>query len=111
VFTGSWSAPGLDTSWTGSWRAVGQRGTAVWDGNATIKVEAARGQRAEAAAVEPDPVSGRFQGLVWALEEFVIALRTGRPPQGECHDNALSLAMVTSALESAVRRERVAVLV
>jgi hypothetical protein len=34
------------------------------------------------------------------LEEFVAALRTGATPQGECHDNLLSLAMCHAAVES-----------
>lgn len=37
------------------------------------------------------------------------ALDTGSTPMGECHDNIKSLAMVFAALESAARRERVAI--
>ncbi|MEU4697501.1 Gfo/Idh/MocA family protein [Nonomuraea dietziae] len=104
VFSGSWSAPGLQTSWTGSWRAIGARGTAVWDGGSAIGAEGVT-----PVELEPDPhqARDRFPGLAWALEEFVGALRTGRPPQGEGHDNLASLAMVTSALESALRGERI----
>lgn len=104
VFSGSWSAPGLQTSWTGSWRAIGARGTAVWDGDATIRAEGVRPVELEK---DVHAGSGRFQGLAWALREFVDALRTGRPPQGEGRDNLASLAMVTSALESAIRGERI----
>ena len=31
-FDGDWSAQGFQTSWTGSWRAIGEHGSAVWDG-------------------------------------------------------------------------------
>lgn len=74
-------------------------------------MEATEGERVGSVAVGPDAVDGqdRFSGLGDALEEFTSGLRTGRPPQGECRDNLRSLAMVTSALESAARGERVAV--
>jgi predicted dehydrogenase len=83
-FTGNWAAPGNETSWTGAWRVVGERGTATWDG--------------EDAVARPRE---RFLGLQGALADFVDALRTGRAPHGECHDNLLSLAMCHAAVESA----------
>ncbi|MEU6728780.1 Gfo/Idh/MocA family oxidoreductase [Nonomuraea wenchangensis] len=104
TFTGSWSAPGLPTSWTGSWRATGPRGTALWDGDGDPVAEPAKGEVVRAHKREDDPYPERrrrFGGLAEGLEEFVTGLRTGRAPQGECHDNIRSLAMVTAALESA----------
>ena len=83
-FTGNWAAPSNDTSWTGAWRVVGERGTAIWDGE----------------EAEPGPRE-RFLGLAGALADFVDALRTGAVPPGECHDNLLSLAMCHAAVESA----------
>ncbi|MCG5218717.1 Gfo/Idh/MocA family protein [Streptosporangium sp. KLBMP 9127] len=111
TFTGSWSAPGFPTSWTGRWQATGTRGAARWDGDATVSVDPAKGETLETYEVGPDPFPGRtrFQGLAEQLEEFVTGLRTGRPPQGECHDNLRSLAMVTAALDSARAGTRVAV--
>jgi predicted dehydrogenase len=79
----NWSAEGFETSWTGSWRAVGEHGTAIWDGETT------------------DPFPDRFLGLETALAEFVAGLRNGTTPQRECHDNVLSLAMCHAAAESA----------
>jgi len=35
-----------------------------------------------------------------ALREFVSALRSGRHPSGEVHENVMSLAMVEAAVES-----------
>jgi predicted dehydrogenase len=83
-FTGNWAAPGDETSWTGAWRAVGEHGTADWDGE----------------EVDPGPPD-RFRGLEGALRDFVDALRTGSVPLGECHDNLRSLAMCHAAVESA----------
>jgi hypothetical protein len=49
-----------------------------------------------------DPVDEiRFLGLEGALADFVGALRTGREPAGECHDNLLSLSMCHAAVASA----------
>jgi predicted dehydrogenase len=84
AFTGNWAAPANETSWTGAWHVVGEHGTATWDGE-------------EADPGPPD----RFLGLAGALAEFVDALRTGRTPSGECHDNLRSLAMCHAAVESA----------
>jgi predicted dehydrogenase len=111
TFTGSWSAPGLATSWTGSWRAAGSYGTARWDGHGRPTVEAAKGHKVRRHPPEPDRYAGRarFSGLAEGLEEFVTGLRTGQPPQGECHDNIRSLAMVTAALESVRTGARVPV--
>jgi predicted dehydrogenase len=94
VYTGSWCSPGHQTSWQGTWRASGARGTAGWDGYAP--------------AGEPvsTPVGDEVAG---ALAEFVTALRTGATPMGEIHDNLLSLAMVEAAVESSATGGRVAV--
>jgi predicted dehydrogenase len=103
AFTGNWAAEGFRTSWTGAWRAVGERGSATWagdgaapqvEGDGVVAVPPARGR-----------IRGpeRFPGLEDALADFVAALRTGRTPAGECHDNLRSLAMCHAAVESATR--------
>jgi predicted dehydrogenase len=102
-FNGSWCADGFQTSWTGRWRAVGERGSATWDGQRAPRVQPGPG-------VDLDPVPpvravrprrGRFAGLEAALAEFVASLRSGRPPQSEGRDNLRSLAMCHTAVESA----------
>jgi predicted dehydrogenase len=101
-FTGNWAADGFQTSWTGSWRAVGELGSATWDGKGAPRVEAGPGASVTAAVPVLVPLGdGRFQGLEHALADFVAALRTGRTPAGECHDNVRSLAMCHAAVESA----------
>ena len=83
-FVGNWAAPRDETSWTGWWRAIGEGGIAIWDGEETT---------------DRDPE--RFHGIEGALADFVAALRTGSTPHGECHDNLRSLAMCHAAVESA----------
>jgi len=110
VLNASWCADGFETSWTGSWRTVGANGTAAWDGEGAPAVEPAPGVVLEPTVPAADPVpEGRFHGLSGALAEFVTALRTGATPQGECHDNLLSLAMCHAAVESAATGTRVPV--
>jgi len=84
TFVGNWAAPTDETSWTGRWQAMGEEGIATWDGE-------------ETGPLDPE----RFVGLEAVLADFVDALRTGRVPSGDCHDNVLSLAMCHAAVESA----------
>ena len=83
AFNGSWCADGFQTSWTGRWRAVGEHGSATWDGEGTPRVEPGPGvhSRAVAPVRQSRPPRHRFEGLAGALAEFVAALRTGRAPQ------------------------------
>jgi predicted dehydrogenase len=103
AFNGSWCADGFQTSWTGRWRAVGERGSATWDGQRAPRVQPGPG--VELAPVPPvrevRPARGRFEGLEAALAEFVTALRGGRAPQSEGRENLRSLAMCHAAVESA----------
>ncbi|MEV6410366.1 Gfo/Idh/MocA family oxidoreductase [Kribbella sp. NPDC051718] len=94
VFTGSWCAPGLETSWNGRWRASSANGTAIWDGDSAPVAEDASGT---AMPVEigtgPEEIGG-------SLAEFVDALRTSSTPQTEVHSNVVSVAMVEAAVRS-----------
>jgi hypothetical protein len=103
AFSGNWAADGFETSWTGSWRAVGEHGTAVWEGDGALpRVEPGPGAAVAASVPILIPESEiRFKGLAASLAEFVSALRTGTTPQGEAHDNIQSLAMCHAAVASA----------
>jgi predicted dehydrogenase len=114
TYNGSWCAQGLNTSWQCAWRAFGPRGAARWDGDhdpVAAKVIGTEGfiPATEEIAVKSDEnVAG---GIAGSLREFLDALRTGRKPQGECHDNVKSLGMVFAAIESARTGRRVEILV
>ena len=94
VYTGSWCAAGLETSWNGTWRVNGAGGSAVWDGDGLPVTELVSGTSV------PDPVSHEEE-IAGALVEFVASLRSGNVPSGEVHSNILSLAMVEAAVQSA----------
>ena len=103
AFSGSWVAPGLETSWNGRWRISGERGTATWDGDGEPVAELADGTPLPAEVLdEPEQIAG-------SLAEFVRALRDGSVPSGEVHANVLSLAMVEAATRSADLGRRVTI--
>jgi predicted dehydrogenase len=109
-YRGSWCAEGLHTSWEGDWRAVGPNGSAVWAGNeqpkgAVVTETGGFHSKCDTFEAPSEPVA---DGIAGSLEEFLNSLRTGEKPNGECHDNIQSLAMVFAAIESAKRGERVA---
>ena len=109
AYRGSWCADGLPTSWDADWRAVGPKGSAVWEKNGTPFAELVTGDEGFMRPVErieepPTPVDAGIKG---SLREFLHALQTGETPQGECHDNLKSLSMVFAAVESARTGERV----
>lgn len=102
VYSGSWCSAGLETSWNGSWRVSGARGTALWDGD-----NPPRGTAEAGTELTPDPSSSEPLGIAGSLVEFIAALRTGDRPQGEIHDNVFSLAMVEAAVRSARTGRRI----
>ncbi len=109
TYRGSWCAEGLHSSWEGNWRAVGDKGTAIWDGSDKIVGEVLESANGFHSTMRP--IETHSQTIKWGIEgsllEFLDALRTGKTPQGECHDNIKSLAMVFGALESNKRKQRV----
>lgn len=109
TYRGSWCAEGLPTSWEGDWRAVGEGGTAIWAGDKTPFADVVTGKEGFQRTCErvEAHVPGIASGIVGSLAEFLAALKTGGKPNGECHDNIWSLAMVFAAIESAKRGEKV----
>jgi predicted dehydrogenase len=111
TYRGSWCSDGGHTSWEGEWRAVGPKGTALWNGTAApvAHIVRERGEfHSKTEAVEAT-VSAGHEGIAASLGDFLRALDSGQLPMGECHDNIKSLAMVFGALESARKRQRVAI--
>lgn len=108
-YQGSWCAAGHETSWDGSWRAVGARGSALWDGTTDPVAELVPGDDGSTRTVRAGPASIPGAGIAGSLADFVDALRNAKTPMGECHDNIKSLAMVSAALESSRTGRRVRV--
>jgi predicted dehydrogenase len=112
VYNGSWCSDGLETSWNGLWRASGELGTSIWDGDNAPTTELAApnvpGSHQPSVGGSGSASQPR-EGIAGSLADFVEALRTGVTPETEIHSNLQSLAMVEAAVASADRRERVAV--
>jgi predicted dehydrogenase len=110
TYSGSWCAQGLNTSWQSEWRAFGPRGAATWDGEHDPVAARVTGNEGFFHATEKVTVpaaSGVAGGIAGSRGEFMESLRTGKTPQGECHDNIKSLAMVFAAMESSATDRRV----
>lgn len=109
TYRGSWCAEGMNTSWECEWRALGALGAALWDGHSRIEadvVEETGGFHSKCRRVTGE-VGSSPGGIAGSLREFLNALDTGATPQGECHDNILSLAMVFGVITSAREGRRV----
>jgi predicted dehydrogenase len=110
TYRGSWCAQGLPTSWESQWRAHGPGGGATWDGQSPpiagiVRSKAGLVRDSQTLTAQVAPLE--FGGIAGSLREFLKSLRTGKKPQGECHDNIKSLAMVFAAIESAKLGKRV----
>lgn len=108
TYRGCWCAEGLSTTWECSWRLVGTRGSAQWDGGDGFRAERVRDgapaafrRETESVDLPPEHADDRRDGHLGLLREFVECVRTGRRPETDCRDNLRSLAMVFAAIESA----------
>lgn len=108
TYRGSWCSEGLNTSWEAEWRAIGQRGSAFWDGDQQFLAQGVRpdgepGFRAQLEDLEipPAPAGAKDGGHLGLIREFVECVRTGGTPETVCTDNIKSLAMVFGAIASA----------
>jgi predicted dehydrogenase len=106
TYRGSWCAEGLNTSWEGDWRIIGEKGSATWDGGSGFRAQVVTDtgefrSRLEDVELPPDQFEDQNRGHGGLIREFVQCVRTGATPQTVCTDNIKSLAMVFGAIESA----------
>jgi predicted dehydrogenase len=94
-YFGSWVAPGLETSWNGTWHAGTAGGTVEWDGESTVRVQAG-----DEPVETIDVVPAQNESIDGSLAEFLRAVATGSIPSGEIHENVFTLAMVEAAVRS-----------
>lgn len=111
TYRGSWCSEGMNTSWECDWRAIGSKGTCLWDGRETIKGQAAssnegfsRTQKDFTIPIEKKLVHTGHAGVI---REFMDCVKNGGTPQTICHDNIKSLAMVHAAVKSAETGKKV----
>lgn len=115
-YRGSWCAQGLPTNWNSAWRFIGDRGTLLWDGGETIRVERAAAwdgkgfhRPVEAVDIPLVPDEPSRNGHAGMIGEFLDALDAGAAPSTVVADNIHSFAMVEHAIRSAETGQRVAI--
>ncbi|NLL84728.1 MAG: Gfo/Idh/MocA family oxidoreductase [Lentisphaerae bacterium] len=109
TYTGSWCAEGMHTSWQGDWRFIGVKGTITYERDQHPTGEIVTGDSGfhrPTAPITVEPVEVAM-GQHGAIREFLAAINGGPLPQGDCHDNIKSLAMVFAAIESSRHNCRV----
>ncbi len=112
TYRGSWCAEGLPTSWEGEWRAIGTRGSVLWDGGESFRgqVVAETGDflsKYTDVDLPPHDAGVKTDGHAGLIRDFVECVRTGTVPETVGTDNIKSLAMVMGAVESAETGKRV----
>ncbi len=112
TYRGSWCAEGMHTSWHGNWRIIGTKGTITYEndqaprGQIVVSEEGFNRPLGDVTLAAAPELAGGQHG---ALQEFLSAIDGGPTPQGECHDNIKSMAMVDYAVQSAESGQRVEV--
>jgi predicted dehydrogenase len=113
TYRGSWCAPGCRTGWNAEWRAIGERGTALWDGGDVLRAEVVDGPPNDPdspiSPVEPPSAASDVEDVAAVIANFVACIEQGVAPETVCSDNIKSLAMVHAAVESARTGARVQV--
>ncbi len=97
-YRGSWVASGQETTWFSTWRIIGTRGTAAWDGDGEPVVEVVEDGRARPVRL-PDS-AGDPNDHPAAIPAMLAAYAAGLPGETVAGDNIRSLAMVHAALEA-----------
>ncbi len=116
TYRGSWCSEGMNTEWESDWRAIGTKGSIIWDGHSSFKAEvknetAPQGFRSEmftadAPLIDPNiPLSAHYG----AIRHFVDCMLNGNTPETISTDNYKSLAMVFGAIESAEKKQHVVI--
>ena len=111
TYRGSWCSEGCNTTWESDWRAIGEKGSVLWDGADAMTAQVFADQETLIANFDepeiPEAAGARVGGHRGIIEEFVHCVRTGGTPETVCTDNIKSLAMVFGAIESAETGRRV----
>ncbi len=102
-YTGTMVARGFTTPQDGIIAVVGEGGTLRLEADQQVRLY--RDGRVEAIPPEAMPVTD----TAYALQEFLAAVREGRPAETHVEDNVRSLAMVVAAITSVEKRQPVAV--
>jgi predicted dehydrogenase len=102
-YTGTMVAQGLTTPQDGIITVVGEGGTLRLEADSQVRWY--RGTQVDAIPPEVTP----FTDTALALQEFLAAIREGRPAETHVEDTVRSLARVAAAIASVEKRQPVAI--
>jgi predicted dehydrogenase len=112
-YRGSWCAEGLNTSWQGAWRVIGEKGSLTWDGGDDIRCQIVDTEKCDGSEffrplkdVDVPRVELPHTGHAGIIRNFVSHLLEGEPLWCPCEDNIKSFAMVCAAVQSADEQGR-----
>lgn len=103
TYSGSWAAPGRETSWNGDWQLSCASGSVHWDGENPPTAQPEVGEQIDGRA----PSERARWELDASLAEFCAALRGASVPDSEVHGNVWTQAIVEAAVRSADTGRRV----
>lgn len=103
TYSGSWCAPGRETSWNGEWSLSCPQGSVSWGGERPPTAQPEGGE----TSVGREPEATDRWELDASLAQFCAALRTGTIPDSEVHSNVWTQAIVEAAVRAADTGRRV----
>lgn len=112
TYLGSWCAEGMNTSWAGRWRFIGEKGSAIWDGMENFQAQKITGKtgfirKSKNLSIKFPEKKEENEGHHGLIREFIQAIKTGKKPLTSADDNIKSLAMVFGAIESAKKKKTI----
>ncbi len=112
TYLGSWCAEGLNTTWTGRWRFIGEKGSALWDGMEKFEAQKTTGRtgfirKTRNIAISFSERKEENEGHRGLIREFIHCIKTDKKPLTSADDNIKSLAMVLGAIESSRKKRPV----
>lgn len=112
TYTGSWCATGNQTGWESSWKLMGTKGAATWNGSDNpwyeVKAESENDNRFpekyDRQTIEAVDMVEVHEGCIRDMLEAVL---TGKKAPTDVSDNIYSFAMVMGAIKSAKENRKV----
>ncbi len=109
-YQGSWGNLGGDTSFMGSWRISGEKGTIVWDGDSNPKIEFLDHRKIKSkklkSVIIPQQDIFAYE-LNATLKKFILSVTNRALPETWCGDNIQTLKMVLGAIDSSKKSQPV----
>jgi predicted dehydrogenase len=112
TYLGSWCSEGINTTWAGNWRFIGEKGSAIWNGMEKFEAQKVTGRTGFIRKTRQLKISfperkENSEGHYGLIREFIHCIKTGNKPMTVASDNIKSLAMVFGAIESARLKKQV----